>query len=1179
MKKLLSRKEIKVEQSFIGKTFTVGRFVVTVEDIIAEGGFALVFLVKASNGIRYALKRMYVNNDSDLNVCKREIQIASSLNGHKNIIGYVDSVITHTGNGVYEVLMLMHYYKGHVLQLMNDNINTGFTEVEVLRIFCDVCEAVSRLHHCQTPIIHRDLKVENILIGETWNYVLCDFGSASAKILNPQTQGVSVVEDEIKRYTTLSYRSPEMVDMYSGHPITTKSDIWALGCLLYKLCFFTLPFGESTLAIQNANFNFPDNSKYSSDMHSLIKYMLEPDLEKRPDIFQVSYFAFKLLGKECPVQNLNNSAIPNIAQLTSLSTDDSQKISISSLIARPSVPMQVEGTSVTPRQRPKGSQYMNHVGTLPLPLQPVGFGPGKSKITPSNSTQNLISVTNTVPQTTPTSSTTIQQSLVELENDNSKIFGFYTTTDMAMPTQSTSGMVSSKSLPTQYISISNSVPVTSPMVSPPNNLVRTLVSPTYNVAQCTKTSSSGEYFATSNYPDPFLDNRNTRLHKEESFEVVAAPVSVIETSSSETLLITPISPVAPRPLHHRRNVSDTSAFNKTFSMESNQFYPVYETSQNKAKSAVTTPSHSPPQVTDRKASLNQGCEWNPFEDTVSFGKLTEDHIFGEEFDKIRRGSQSNISSVKSRENLVMMAADLDDPFGSAPFHPPGSRRTSRDTPKKRQAHNSECPKSSGDAVLQSTTQSTLSDVQQRLVELEETKSGVNGSYNYPEMTLPVQSSYTSAFVDMLSPPFLDISGGGGSASSKVSPLSSLVSSLVSPTYAATSNITLRSGISASSSGVEIFSPLNYPDPFHDTQNAAVSTPDTSSSEENLISPANTSSLSRSFHRRNVSDTSAFNKSFTMEANQYQSFYDNSQGKAKSETSSRDSSPTHFINRHQEYEWDPFEEVGKITEDHVFGQEFDKIRRGSQSSISNVKSRESLVMTTSDLDDPFGSAPFHLPLSRRTSNEAKRHQSSSGNSCCEDILSPYESPVMQMDNHEMLVNYENEHDEGMENTCRNTSSKSLNGKPNSGEKPSTGKLFSRYVNISGDQHESIMLSNRVYDMSQSADEQTLSFQMCEWNPFEDTITFGKMTEDHIFGQEFDRIRRESSTSNLNEKNIESLAAIEQESDDPFRSASFHPPGLRRTSEDSLNLQSLQSCNSEGSRSSGGKAHFNNSLKIV
>ena len=50
-------------------------------------------------------------------------------------------------------------FVGSVIVQMNDRISVGFTEREVLRIFCDMCEAVSRLHHCQTPIIHRDLKV------------------------------------------------------------------------------------------------------------------------------------------------------------------------------------------------------------------------------------------------------------------------------------------------------------------------------------------------------------------------------------------------------------------------------------------------------------------------------------------------------------------------------------------------------------------------------------------------------------------------------------------------------------------------------------------------------------------------------------------------------------------------------------------------------------------------------------------------------------------------------------------------------------------------------------------------------------------------------------------------------------------------------------------------------------
>jgi AP2-associated kinase len=120
--------------------------------------------------------------------------------------------------------------------------------------------------------------------------------------------GVAPVEEEIKKYTTLSYRSPEMIDFYTlGQPITTKADIWALGCFLYKLCFFTLPFGESTLAIQNGNFTIPDNSKYSRAMHQLIRYMLEPECDKRPNIFQVGEIAFRMVGKANPIQNLHVS--------------------------------------------------------------------------------------------------------------------------------------------------------------------------------------------------------------------------------------------------------------------------------------------------------------------------------------------------------------------------------------------------------------------------------------------------------------------------------------------------------------------------------------------------------------------------------------------------------------------------------------------------------------------------------------------------------------------------------------------------------------------------------------------------------------------------------------------------------------------------------------------------------
>ncbi|XP_028980369.2 AP2-associated protein kinase 1 isoform X8 [Esox lucius] len=351
--------------SFIGRVFTIGRYQVTVDEIVAEGGFAIVFLVRTHQGVRCALKRMYVNNEHDLQICKLEIQIMRDLVGHRNIVGFLDSSIAAVGAGdVWEVLILMDFCRGgQVVNLMNQRLQTGFTEAEVLQIFCDTCEALARLHQCKTPIIHRDLKVENILLHDRGHYVLCDFGSATNRFQNPQTEGVQVVEEEIKKYTTLSYRAPEMINLYNGMVITTKADIWAMGCLLYKLCYFTLPFGESQVAICDGSFTIPDNSRYSQDMHCLIRYMLEPDPEKRPDIYQVSYFAFKLARIECPIQNVHNSPIPSKLPEPIRASDAVAKKSQSK--ARLTDPVPTMETSIAPRSRPKAG-VAQPIGILPI---------------------------------------------------------------------------------------------------------------------------------------------------------------------------------------------------------------------------------------------------------------------------------------------------------------------------------------------------------------------------------------------------------------------------------------------------------------------------------------------------------------------------------------------------------------------------------------------------------------------------------------------------------------------------------------------------------------------------------------------------------------------------------------------------------------------------------------------
>uniref|UniRef100_UPI00358FEEF6 AP2-associated protein kinase 1-like isoform X2 n=1 Tax=Myxine glutinosa TaxID=7769 RepID=UPI00358FEEF6 len=367
--------------AFMGRVYVVGRYQAAVEEVLAEGGFAIVFLVKISSGVRCALKRMYVNNDHDLMVCQREIAIMKELSGHKNIVAYLDSSINpQSSSGVSEVLILMEFCRaGQVVNQMNQRLNTGFNEAEVLQIFCETCEAVACLHQAKTPYIHRDLKVENILLHDNGNYVLCDFGSATNQVLNPQVLGVAYVEEEIKKYTTLSYRAPEMINLHEGKAITTKADIWALGCLLYKLCFFTLPFGESQVAICDGSFTVPDHSRYSNGMHCLICYMLEPDQEKRPDIYQVSHFAFKFTGRDCPVANVHGAVLPaTLPEPLKASEAAARKTQAKTKLTDAIGPTE---TSIVPRQRPKAGQSNASAGVAMLPLQAVASTPRKRPAT------------------------------------------------------------------------------------------------------------------------------------------------------------------------------------------------------------------------------------------------------------------------------------------------------------------------------------------------------------------------------------------------------------------------------------------------------------------------------------------------------------------------------------------------------------------------------------------------------------------------------------------------------------------------------------------------------------------------------------------------------------------------------------------------------------------------------
>nr|XP_009303930.1 AP2-associated protein kinase 1 isoform X2 [Danio rerio] len=635
--------------NFIGRNFTVGRHQVTVEETLAEGGFAIVFLVRTNQGVRCALKRMYVNNEHDLQVCKREIQIMRDLNGHKNIVGFLDSSITAVGGGdVWEVFILMDFCRGgQVVNLMNQRLQTGFSEQEALQIFCDTCEAVARLHQYKTPIIHRDLKVENILLHDRGHYVLCDFGSATMKFQNPQSEGVTAVEDEIKKYTTLSYRAPEMVNLYNGKIITTKADIWAMGCLLYKLCFFTLPFGESQVAICDGNFTIPDNSRYSQDMHRLIRYMLEPDPDKRPDIYQVSFFAFKLARRDCPVQNVKNSPIPAKLPEPIRASEAAAKKSQTQTKARLTDPIPTTETSITPRQRPKAAQSQSQALGGILPIQPAALTPRKRANLPAGAAQPIAVSVNLAQPAAALQSQKAQASPAPQQK-----------TPIPVTVTATAGGIPAAS-PTPQKAVATPPPSSpAPPTAPARSARRKQASvaqqqsvvapPTATQPAVAQPPAQAEPTAappTVQQPAP-----QSQISPEDAEERPAAP------GLSQT---PPSSPRTAQKAGHRRIQSDvthSAMFGVPVSQSTQQLQAATaEASLNKSKSASATPSNSPqssqqsvyqpaqqqasvsvPQAPASAANLTSPPTqptWNPFDDD-NFSKLTAEDLLNKDFTKL-----------------------------------------------------------------------------------------------------------------------------------------------------------------------------------------------------------------------------------------------------------------------------------------------------------------------------------------------------------------------------------------------------------------------------------------------------------------------------------------------------------------------------------------------------------------
>ena len=260
-----------------------------------EGGFAFVYRVSDSSGQSFALKRILLVDRKAQENAQREIDFLQKLPRHRAIVELVDSEVNRK-----EALLLFELCSGgSVYHLIERRLEQRrpLGEDEVWAIFHACCEAVEHCHIQNPPVQHRDLKVENLLLAKR-GVVLCDFGSATTHVWNTKSsQERRAAEEDINNNTTMSYRAPEMADLYGGYLITEKCDIWALGVLLYRLAYFEPPWeADSSLAILNCKYRIP-HQRYSKALPDLIKKLLVLDPTRRPDIYDVLEYVIQVRGK------------------------------------------------------------------------------------------------------------------------------------------------------------------------------------------------------------------------------------------------------------------------------------------------------------------------------------------------------------------------------------------------------------------------------------------------------------------------------------------------------------------------------------------------------------------------------------------------------------------------------------------------------------------------------------------------------------------------------------------------------------------------------------------------------------------------------------------------------------------------------------------------------------------
>ena len=201
-----------------------------IEHLLGTGGMGAVYLARRDDGefnqlVAIKLIGLHVAGQEFLSNLRNERQVLASLN-HPNITRLLDAGVSDTG----EPYMVMEYVDGEPLDDYCEH--RQLTIACRLELFQQVCSAVDYAH--RNLVVHRDLKPGNIFVDSNGAVKLLDFGTA--KLLRDQDATVTRMGPVTPRYA-----SPEQL---RGELVTTASDVFSMGVVLYELLTGRWPFGD-----------------------------------------------------------------------------------------------------------------------------------------------------------------------------------------------------------------------------------------------------------------------------------------------------------------------------------------------------------------------------------------------------------------------------------------------------------------------------------------------------------------------------------------------------------------------------------------------------------------------------------------------------------------------------------------------------------------------------------------------------------------------------------------------------------------------------------------------------------------------------------------------------------------------------------------------------------------------